>query len=166
MDKVKDLFTPDPKKEFTIESNISLAPGGDFSKNGKIDAGDIIRFTYSIKNTTDKEYAFATLKTNINRKQLNFIHNIVGTPNLTDDGETIYIPNFRLGANQSSEVSFDARINYFSKEDLSIVTTGEFISENKKSISKSEKKSINALKMVKDKVPSFIDVKLKGGSIQ
>lgn len=166
VDKVKDFITPDPKREFTIDSDIALAPGGDIDNDGQIDSGDIIRFTYTIKNITEEEYSYATIKTDVNRKQLNFIHNILGTPSLTDDGETIYIPNFRVGANQSSVVSFDARINYFTKEDSAISTVGEFLNENKKSIAKSEKKSIKALKMAKDKIPSFINLELEGDKTQ
>lgn len=73
LDAVKALFSQGDKKEFTIESDISLVPGGDENNNSQIDARDVVRFTYTIINPTDKSYAYASLKTNINRKQLNFV---------------------------------------------------------------------------------------------
>ncbi len=156
VDNVKDLLTPDPKKEFTIDSDISLAPEGDVDKNGKIDAGDIIRFTYKIKNVTDREYLFATLETNINRKQLNFVHNVTGTASLLDDGKTIIIPNYRIGANQASVITFDARINYYTDKDVSVATLPEFIDKDKNSVKKSDEKKISVVKIAKDKIPGMI----------
>ncbi len=157
VDNVKNFFTAKPPKELTIDSKIELAPGGDINKNGQIDAGDIVRFTYIITNTTDENYSFATLKTNINRKQLNFIHNITGTASLDDnDGKTISIPNFRIGANQIATITFDARVNYYTNEDPIIATEAEFVSEEKKSIAKSLKKEIKAKRMNKENIPGMM----------
>jgi predicted PurR-regulated permease PerM len=69
-DNIKDFFNQGEdknvkNKEFTIEANIELAPDGDDNKNNEIDAGDIIRFTYIITNTTDEVYSYATLKTTL-----------------------------------------------------------------------------------------------------
>src|SRR3989344_4005121 len=152
---VKNLFDGD-KKEFTIEPSITLAPDGDIDKNGEIDAGDIVRFSYQLTNTTDKEYSFATLKTNIDRQRLNFIHNIIGTASLEDNGKTITIPNFRIGANQIATVTFDAKINYYSSEDPTITTEADFIDNNNQSAAKSLKKEIKAKRINEDKIPGMI----------
>lgn len=152
---VTDFFIPD-KKELKIDSSIALTPDGDVDKNGQIDAGDIVRFTYNLTNTTDQEYSFATLKTNIDRKQLNFIHNITGTASLDDDGKTIAIPNYRIGANQTATITFDARVNYYTDKDITIATEPEFVDKDKKSIIKSLKKQIGAKKIKNDKIPGMI----------
>lgn len=157
---VKDFFTP-TKKELKIDSNISLAPEGDVNKNGQIDAGDIVRFTYTLTNTTDQEYSFATLKTNIDRRQLNFIHNITGTASLDDDGKTIEIPNYRIAPNQIATITFDARINYYTSEDPTIATVPEFLDNNNKSIVKSLKKEIKVFRINKDKIPGMIRQQIK-----
>lgn len=155
VDGVKNFLFPE-KKELTIDSDITLAPGGDVDNDGKIDAGDIIRFSYSIKNTTDEDYSFETLRTNINRKQLNYIHNVVGASSYEDDGKTIAIPYITIGANQTAEITFDARINYFSKEDPLITTEAELVSEDDKFLAKSEKKEITAKRIDKEKIPSML----------
>ncbi len=139
------------KKELKIDSNIALAPQGDVDKNGQIDAGDIVRFSYTITNTTDKQYTFGTLKTNIDRKQFNFFHNLRGTTNLVDDNKTINIVNVRLNFGETLIISFDARTLY-RKDDTSIDTEAEFIDSNKNSIVK----SVKIEKLVKKNVPSFI----------
>src|SRR5260221_91096 len=74
---IQQVFKPPaktPPPALSVDSKISLAEDGDVNKNGQIDAGDTVRFSYTVTNTTDKDQTFATLKTNINRKQLNFIH--------------------------------------------------------------------------------------------
>ncbi len=161
VDKVQDIFTPDAKKEFTIDSEITLAPGGDVDKDGQIDAGDIIRFTYSLKNATDKDFTFATLKTNIDRKQINFIHNVTGTANISDDAKTITIPNYRIGSKQVSIITFDARVNYYTNKDVSIVTALEFVDKDRKIVIKSDEKKVNVRKIVKEKVPGMTKREVK-----
>ncbi|MBU3978751.1 hypothetical protein KJ980_07210 [Patescibacteria group bacterium] len=157
---VKSLISP-AKKELKIDSSITLVPEGDVNKNGQIDAGDTVRFTYTLTNTTDREYSFATLKTNINRKQLNFIHNITGTASLDDDGKTIEIPNFRIAPNQIAAITFDARVNYYTSEDPTIATVPEFFDNNNRSIVKSLKKEIKAIRINKDKIPGMIKMQIK-----
>ena len=158
IDNIKDLF--DKEKEFTIQTDIILAPDGDINKNGELDAGDIVRFTYTITNTTDQEYSFGTIKTNIDRKQLNFIHNVVGTASLDDDGKTIEIPNFRISSNQTATITFDARVNYYTNEDPLIVTEAEFVDDKKNSIAKSIKKKIQAKRINLESVQGFIKQKI------
>ncbi len=157
---VKSFLSPQ-KKELKIDSGISLVPEGDVNKNGQIDAGDTVRFSYTLTNTTDQEYSFATIKTNINRKQINFIHNITGTASLDDDSKTIEIPNFRIAPNQIATITFDARVNYYTSEDPTIATVPEFFDNNKKSIVKSLKKEIKALRINKDKIPGMIIQRIK-----
>src|SRR3989338_11155921 len=110
------------KNNFTLKSELKLAQGGDYNQNNQIDAGDTITFIYNINNPTNNEFAFATLKTNIPRTSLNFIHNIQGTVNLSDKNGTITIPNLRINPGQELVISFDARINYFTETD-SIIST-------------------------------------------
>lgn len=150
----------DIKKELKIDANIELAPDGDVNKNGQIDAGDTVRFSYTITNTTDQAYSFATLKTNINRKQLNFIHNVTGATNLNDDGKTITISNFRIAPGQVVSLSFDARVNYFTKEDPVITTEADFIGKDKKSHAKSKRKEIKAKRILKEKIPGMVKQKI------
>lgn len=153
-DGVKNLFNKE--KEFTIQPNIALAPDGDIDKNGEIDAGDIVRFTYTITNTTDQEYSDGTLQTNIDRKALNFIHNVRGTPSLNDDGKTITIPNLHIRSLRELTISFDARINYYDDIDRNITTQAEYINHDKKSILKSNLKQIIGKKITSEKLKSAI----------
>ncbi|MBI2612076.1 hypothetical protein HYW54_05050 [Candidatus Gottesmanbacteria bacterium] len=138
-------------KEFTIDSQIELVPEGDEDKDGEIDAGDIIRFTYTLRNTTDQKYSFATLKTNIDRKLINHIHNIRGSTGIIETDNTVSIPNFRIGSNEQRVISFDAIINYY-QEDKVITTEPEFISFEKKSLAKSLRKEIKATKLSAEEV--------------
>lgn len=153
---IKNFINPG---NLSIDSGITLAPGGDAANNGEIDTGDIVRFSYAITNTSDKTYAFTTVKTNIDRKQVNFIHNVQGTSGIIDDGETISIPNVRLDSSQSLEITFDARINYYQDNDRIISTESEFLDSDKKLIAKSSKKEVTARKINPDKINSILNEK-------
>lgn len=161
VDGVKSLILPKAdnnvkNKELAIESAITLASNGDVNNNGEIDSGDIIRFSYSLTNTTDKAYSYATLKTNINRKQLNFIHSLRGATGLSDNNSTIILRNIRLGPNEQRIISFDARVNY-SQDDKLISSEPEFISSDNKSVGKFQKKEISAKKLNKEEIKKLLE---------
>lgn len=146
----------DRVKVLSIESVIALAPDGDVDKNNEIDSGDIVRFSFVLTNTTDKVYSYATLKTNINRKQLNFIHSLRGATGLTDDKDTIEFRNIRIGPNEQRTISFDARVNY-SEEDKIISSEPEFISSDSKPAGKFQKKEISAKKLSKEEIKKRLE---------
>jgi hypothetical protein len=154
----KQFILGDEKKELTMDSKIELAPNGDVENNGRIDAGDIVRFTFTLANKTDKKYTFAALKTNINQKQIHYIHNLYGVTGISDNGDTVVFPNFRIEANQVATISFDARINYYTEEDPTITTEAEFISNDNKSLAKASKKELKVLRKQKDKIPGTIKI--------
>ena len=160
-DGVKNLFPPESQKDFTIESTIMLAPQGDVNKNGQVDAGDTITFTYFLSNPTDKELTFNTLKTNIPRNTLHFIHDIRGTSSLSDKNNTIEIPNLRINPYQDLAVSFNARVNYFQNSDQTIWTQPEFITQDKKSFFKGTRKEIKAKPWKNRMLPSSVTNKNK-----
>lgn len=164
LDNIKDFVTgttpaPTITQGITIDSKIFLAPGGDFIKNGQIDSGDTITFSYTIINRTNQEYSFGTLKTNIPRNNLHFIHNIYGTVNLSDKNKTITIPNLRISPQQKLDIKFDAVINYSPDNDLSIFTQPEYVDGNNKSIAKSKNLTVIAKKIDKSKIPTLINTK-------
>lgn len=159
VDGVKSLITPGANKnansnQLTIESDITLATEGDINKNGEIDAGDTITFSYKIESNTEEKYAYATLKTNIQRDSLNFIRNVSGVTGLKDDGKTIEFPNLRVEPGAVKIISFDANVNYFTDSDPIITTEPELISEDKKSLVKSEKKQIQGKRIKKEDIPN------------
>lgn len=160
VDGIKSVFNKNDQnihdKKFTIESNITLAPDGDVNKNGEIDAGDIVRFSYVLTNTTDKSYSFATLKTNIDRKQLNFIHSLSGATGLMDDDKTINITNVRIEPQQTLVISFDVRTLY-RNDDISVSTEAEFENLDKKLIFKSSKVD----KLVKKNLPESNQIRVQ-----
>lgn len=158
IDDIKLLFSDNTKKELTLNSKITHASSGDLNHDGKFDSGEILKFTYIIDNPTNKEISFATLKTNIPRNNLNFIHDIRGTSSLSDKNKTIIIPNLRINPGENLEISFNARINYSTNNDLGISTEPEIITLDKKSLLKSKKKEINAKKL-KGKLPSNVNMK-------
>jgi hypothetical protein len=141
--------------DLNITSEIKLTEDGDTNKNGDIDSGEEIRFSYVIENPTDKKHVFATLSTQIERNTLNYINNIRGVTGLTDD-ETITFPNLRIESGQKLSISFDATINFFSDQDKIISTEPELFSEDKKSLKKSAKQEIKALKVKAENIPSQI----------
>ncbi len=145
IDDIKNLLTRSPK-EFNLTSNIALAKDGDLDKNEEINAGDMVTFTFVLSNPSDKKYSSTTLKTNIDRKSINFIHNIVGTSGLNDDGKTITVPNIKVAPNESVTISFDARLNYFDENLKTISAEAELIDSAKKSLLKDKKVQINSKK--------------------
>jgi hypothetical protein len=96
-----------------------MAPGGDFDGDGMINGGDTLRFSFSIRNQTPNDYSAAALDTRVPRHSLHFIHDVHGANSLSDEGESIIIPNLNLLAGQSLLISFDAQPN-FSDERLTL----------------------------------------------
>jgi hypothetical protein len=141
---------------FTLDADIALSKDGDVNNNGLIDSGDVVTFVYSLTNTTDKKYAFATLATHINRQQINFIHNIKGAVSLKDDGQTITIPNIKVASHQTTTVSLDARVNYFTNEDPFISTEPELLDMDGAPIARSIKKEVRAKRIRKDVIPTMV----------
>lgn len=159
INNVKQFFglQPDkPAKIFTVDSSIELAPNGDLNHDNSISSGDIVRFTFNIDNKTNNLYDFATFDTNLNRKQINFIHNLTNITGLNDDGKTITIPNLRIYPKQNLVISFDARINYTSKNDISISTNPVLLDKNKKTIKQGVAKQVLAKKLAKDKMGNIV----------
>lgn len=146
-------------KKITVDSDITLITGGDVNNNGDIDAGDSIRFSYTITNPTKNEYPFATLETHIPRNNLNFIHNVYGAASLSDENGTITIPNLRIPPQGEVLIRFNARVNY-SSDEVSLSTEPELFTEDKKSLAKGDKKDKKA-KPWKDEIPNMVSVKEK-----
>lgn len=147
---VKNLFNPN---ELEVDSKIELAPGGDVNANGQIDAGDIVRFSFTISNPTNQKYAYSSLKTNIDRNSINFIHNVSGATGINEKESTITFSNLRLQSGQQKTVSFDARINYYQDIDKVISVEPEFLTEDKKPVIKSPRKEIKALRIKPEAIP-------------
>lgn len=159
VNKFKKNVSPSSQGYLSMTSNITLARGGDFNKNGQIDAGDIVTFVYSITNTTKQEYRFGSIKTNIDRKKINFIHNLKGITSLKDTGNSIEIPNLRVTSSLDPMlISFDARINYIQDQDLFITTEAEVLSNDRRSITKSLKKEIKAKRIDVGKIPKTVEI--------
>ncbi len=158
INKVKNIIPQSNSSvsSLTLDSQISFAEDGDVNKNGLFDGGDTLKFTYTINNPTDKDISFATLKTNIYRKYINFIHNVQGSTNLSDNNSTITFSYLRVNAGESLAISFEARVNYFSDSDKNISTQPEILTSDKKSLIKSTKKEIKA-KIFKGKIPSNVE---------
>lgn len=154
----KEFILGGEKKELTLDSKIELAPGGDVEKNNQIDAGDILRFTYTITNTTENEYSFTTLNTHINRSLISFIHNVYGATGITNDEKAPAFTNVRIGANEQAVLSFDARINYLTDSDPTISSEAEFVNKDKKTILKATKKEIKAKRISENKIPGLIKI--------
>lgn len=128
-----------PRNSFIVHAQILLAPGGDANHNSQIDAGDTVVFSYEITNQTAGEFSSVFLKTNIPRARLNFIRDVRGTPSLSDRGGMVEIPNLHFGPNQTLTVSFQARINYFQGDGLTLSTQPELTAKNGSALAKSMK---------------------------
>lgn len=160
IDNIKFLLSDSAKNKISLDSKISHAPQGDLNNDGMFDSGEIIKFVYIINNPTNKEVSFATLKTNIAKGNINFIHDIKGTSSLSDKNKTIIIPNLRINPGEKLEISFNARLNYFNDSDKLISTEPEIITSDKKSLLKSKRKEVNAKKF-KNKLPSSTESRKK-----
>lgn len=156
IDTIKNIIIPQDKN-LSVTSKIDLTPNGDLDKDGKVDAGDTVRFSYTLTNKSEKKYSFATLNTNINRQQINFVHNVVGTANLNDDGKTITIPNLSLVPDQVINITFDARVNYTKNSDPLLSTEPELIDDKKQSIIKAEKYEIKVKRKSGENIQGMIE---------
>ena len=140
----------------TIQSNIAFASGGDLENNGQFDAGDTITFSYAITNTTKRTFSRNTLKTNVPRDRLNFIHDVRGVASISDRNGILEIPNLRLDAHQELVVSFSARINYFSGADLAIWTQPELVAHDGASLGGAIRKEMNVRSWKNEVFPSSV----------
>lgn len=153
VNNVKNFFVKEENTEvntLVIDTDILLTQNGDVTNNKKIDSGDIVKFTYTITNSTDEKYPFSTLDTKIDRKMINFISNVSGVSGFQDDGKNLVFPNIYIYPNQTITISFDARINYFDDIDHTI-GTHPVLKRNGKPDIQSEKKEIKVTKLNKEK---------------
>ncbi len=158
---VSQMFAGESKKKgVEVRSVIELAEGGDVEGNGEIDSGDTIIFKYFIANRTDNEYSFSRLLTHIPRNNVNFIHDVQGTVSLSDENDTITIPNLLLPPQGELVISFKARIDY-SSETVDISTEPELIAQDGNSLAKTQKQEIKAKPWKGSKLPGMIQVKEK-----
>ncbi|MBI4062290.1 hypothetical protein HY410_00035 [Candidatus Gottesmanbacteria bacterium] len=159
--KAKEVISPLIGQEanegllVSIDSSVALAPGGDVNRNGQVDGGDTVTFSYTLTNTSDAEYTFLTLVTNIDRNQLHFIHNVQGTASLSDRNGTVIISNVRLGPLQELVIRFDARTNFNTTTDMIIATQPELLNEEIAVIGRSKRKEVKAKKWL-GQLPSMI----------
>ena len=70
------------------------------------------------------------------------------------------MPNLRINPGEELEISFNARLNYFTDGDKGISTEPEIITSDKKSLIRAGKKEIKA-KRFKGKLPSNVQLKTK-----
>lgn len=162
IDDIKAFFSKDKndpsKKEFTIDTDIALAPGGDINKNGQVDAGDSIKFSYTITNPTGDTFQLATLETNVNTKEINSISNVQGVLSLDVGKDTVSIPNLNIEPNQVRKISFNARINFYKDSDQSISTEAELVDNSNASIFKAKKQEVTAKKMDTELFNKFVHI--------
>src|SRR5256885_10718471 len=105
-DNIKNVFNSSSNQHtLTVSSKVALVPGGDLNHNRQIDAGDTIRFSYTIANTTDKTYKSVTLNTNVDTKEINGITNTQGVLSLDEGKDTVTIPNLTVIPNQVRTMS-------------------------------------------------------------
>lgn len=155
---IKNFFTPQPKEQITVSSNISLVRGGDLNKNGKIDSGDTIRFSYTITNTTNNTYKFSVLNTNVNTKLLNEIDNVQGSSSINTSDNSVSFPYITINPNQVRTLSFDAHINFNKEADQQISTEPTLVEEGNKSLAEGDKQSITANKMDQALFNKFVHI--------
>ncbi len=145
IESVKRIIFGEDKKEIknlSLESNIQVVPGGDQNKNGIIDPGDEARFSFIIKNPTDNEYSFLNLNTGVDKKLVNFIHNYSGMSSVGVKTGKVIIQNIRILPGQESTLSFDARINLSSKNDIVLSIEPKLLSKNSTLISLSKQQKV------------------------
>lgn len=120
-------------KGVSVTASVVLAENGDLNKDKIIEAGDTVTYSYTISNTSNSVYEFATLDTHIDHSHINFIHNIKGASSLSEKRDSIVIPNLFVGAIQTVNVSFDARVN-IDTGDTSLTTAPQLLTKDRKSI--------------------------------
>lgn len=158
IEKVKDVFKKDDNiknNTLSVESSITIAPGGDENRNNTIDNGDMIRFSYTITNTTPQDIKFGTFKTNIQKDKVNFVHNLYGVSGLDYVDNSIVFPNFKLKAGATGTIRFDARVNY-DVQDIDLSTEPEILDLASKSLVKSDKINVHSNKLIKEEITKKI----------
>lgn len=148
IDGIKNVFSQGSQNNnLSVTSKITLVPEGDLNKNGQIDAGDTVRFTYTITNPTNNSYKQLDLKTSVDTKKLNGITNVQGVLSLDQNKDTVTIPYLTIDPNQVRTVSFDAKVNLYKDNDQSLGTVPELVAEGGISLLKAQKEEVKAHKL-------------------
>jgi hypothetical protein len=147
MNGVKKIVSPSPTPKplqlgsgnLSVSSNVALAANGDINQDSVIDGGDMVTFSYTISNNTNNDYPYSTLKTNLPRDLINYIHNVKGAYSIEDKDGSTEIPNLYIHAHQLLKISFDARVDIFTGADKGITTQPQLYDrENKKLVENSK----------------------------
>ena len=130
--------SPQLTNSLSVVSSIALAKNGDLNHDGIINGGDIVEFSYLIKNLTNTDYPYATLKTNIARSNLYYVNNIQGAFSMDEKGATIMFPNLYIHAHQIMQITFDAYIVVTAK-DVLLTTQPQIIAKNNVKVADGQK---------------------------
>ncbi len=140
--KMASPFIATMPVKIEISTVITQDSDDDFNQNGQIDAGEMIKFQYTITNNGDIPLTLSTLDTMIPSNQFNFIHDVFGATGIDASGDTILIPFVHLEPNQVQTISFKACINYFVDSDLTLETASALILPNGQTVVRGPKKTI------------------------
>lgn len=96
-----------------VEGKIELVSDGDQNQNGEVDAGDTVTLIFTITNSSQAEYPFATLLTGLNYDLVYDLWNVRGAASLANDNGTVTFPNVWVAANSRLTISVEATVKYF-----------------------------------------------------
>ncbi len=93
-----------------LKSNIELAEAGDYNGNGSIDSGEMVRYSFTLQNTSAQSSRSVTVDTGILKADVLGIQDITGvTGYVVQDGK-VRLTNIVVEAGQTKAMSFKAYI--------------------------------------------------------
>lgn len=125
----------------TIDSSYSLTPDGDRDSNGVINAGDTVRFIFTVTNKSNQAARFNNLETGIPSKFAINTHNEQGFTGYVQNKETVTLANVVILPGQTQILKFDAQMPVSDRQ-FDLPLEPKLISNSGAVIVKSEAKTI------------------------
>ncbi|MGH7203251.1 MAG: hypothetical protein ACREHC_02305 [Candidatus Levyibacteriota bacterium] len=155
--QIKTFFSPE-QSIVALNTSMELVSNSDLNKNGKIDSGDTVRFIYHITNASKNSFKFATLKTNIPSQELNSISNLKGATSIVQNKNEISFTHLNIPSSQLRTISFDAKVDYFTKQDQKISTKPVLVDNKNQTIASAQEIETSVAKMDSKQFNKYVHI--------
>lgn len=99
-------------KGISLNGTYATVRDGKNNTSTKVNAGDIVTFSFVLTNKGDQAARGVSLNTGISNKLLTYVQNIHGTTGVSETTPMITIQNIVLLPNETQKISFDAQLLY------------------------------------------------------
>lgn len=146
----------------SIDGAYTLAKQGDLNKDGRVDGGDKVTFTFNITNKSKQAARTVTLDTGIDKTKLYGISEVKGSTGVETADNALLFKNIVLLPNTTQNLSFEAQV-VRSPTDFGIHFRPVLIDPSNQVVLKGESKNVSVNKVDFAQITTQVNTIKNGG---